>query len=370
MLAHWKHLSLDDRKTISNMVAHGARAKEIAAILGVDPTAVSKEVKRNRTLLTAELGECPKCARWPFVCDNCPKKYGKACAFTKWAYKPAAADETAAAKLRNTRRGIYMGEAEFKAADEAIKAGVAEGKSLYEIAKLPGMPSASTAYRWVGSGILQTKAVDLPRAVKYRKRERKQYDYGGSSKLKEGRHYLDYLAFRRENPALYGWQMDFLGSIVSDRSAIIAFAIPELSFPLIKKLPKGDPAAVVSLIDRLEAALGADFGRVVPFILADDPCFADFTSLEFSPATGERRLRVYYADPYVSNQKGCVENLNGQLRRYFPKGASVDGFSDSTIAEINEALIGRRLRSLGGETPRDAFVRVYGEAALAALLSA
>lgn len=94
------------------------------------------------------------------------------------------------------------------------------------------------------------------------------------------------------------------------------------------------------------------------------------TSLEFSPATGERRLRVYYADPYASNQKGCVENLNGQLRRYFPKGASVDGFSDSTIREINEALIGRRLRSLGGETPRDAFVRVYGEAALAALLSA
>jgi hypothetical protein len=36
MLAHWRHLSLDDRKTIGNRVAYGARTREIVTIPGVD----------------------------------------------------------------------------------------------------------------------------------------------------------------------------------------------------------------------------------------------------------------------------------------------------------------------------------------------
>jgi IS30 family transposase len=52
MLTHWKHLSLDDRKMIGNMIGHDAKAKTIAIILKMDPTAISKEVKRNRTQLS------------------------------------------------------------------------------------------------------------------------------------------------------------------------------------------------------------------------------------------------------------------------------------------------------------------------------
>jgi IS30 family transposase len=46
MLAHWKHLSLDDRKMIGNMIGHDAKAKTIAIILKMDPTAISKEMAR------------------------------------------------------------------------------------------------------------------------------------------------------------------------------------------------------------------------------------------------------------------------------------------------------------------------------------
>jgi transposase, IS30 family len=373
MLTHWKHLSLDDRKMIGNMIGHDAKAKTIAVILKMDPTAISKEVKRNRTQLsklTKDSGVCPRTERWPFVCDNCPKKYGQSCKLTKWVYKPLLANDLANYNLRETRKGIDMNPTDFAKADAAIKEGVTKGVSLYEIAKTEGMPSLSTAYRWIEEGRVQTRRIDLPMAVKCKKRVKKAYEYGGSSKGKEGRGYLDYLAYRRLNPGLFGWQMDFLGAIVSDRWNILTLTIPELSFSIIKKVKKGDSKAAKFIIDSFEEKLGLKaFKELFPFILTDnDPCLSDYMELEFSKATGERRLLMFYCDPYVSNQKGSVENTNGQLRRYFPKGMSVGDLSDSFIRDINVRLLTRRLRSLGGETPRDTFIRLYGEDSLDKLL--
>ena len=44
----WKHLTLEQRKAISNGISHNYKLKEIAETLGFDPTSISKEVKRNR----------------------------------------------------------------------------------------------------------------------------------------------------------------------------------------------------------------------------------------------------------------------------------------------------------------------------------
>ena len=206
-------------------------------------------------------------------------------------------------------------------------------------------------------------------AAKYKKRKAKAYEYGGTSKGKEGRGYLDYLAHRRRNPGEFGCQMDFLGSIVADRKAILTISIPELHFVYVRLLPKNDPKAVVSLWDWVDSKIGREaFGRVFSFILTDnDPCFSDFAGIE-SDAGGEIRTRVFYADPYVSNQKGSVENMNGQLRLHFPKGASVDPIPDARVREANESMIDRPLKSLGGKTPREAFEAVYGEGIIELLL--
>ena len=108
--------------------------------------------------------------------------------------------------------------------------------------------------------------------------------------------------------------------------------------------------------------------KAFPFILTDnDPCFSDFASIE-ADGNGEIRTRMFFADPYVSNQKGSVENMNGQLRLHFPKGKSVDGLSEERVREANEAMIDRPLKSLGGKTPREAFEAVYGEGIIELLL--
>ena len=52
--------------------------------------------------------------------------------------------------------------------------------------------------------------------------------------------------------------------------------------------------------------------------------FAELFKLEKVIAT----MRIYYCHPYCSYERGSVENLNGELRKYFPKGTD---FGDVTV---------------------------------------
>lgn len=98
----------------------------------------------------------------------------------------------------------------------------------------------------------------------------------------------------------------------------------------------------------LENKIGTDaFIDLFPVILTDrDPFFNDVDGICFSKNTGEERCRLFYCDSYVSNQKPNVENINKQLRKFFPKGNSIDNYSSKDIMEKNFTLLNTPLKSL------------------------
>ena len=169
MITHWTHFDLGQRKPIANMIAMGCRLKAMSETLGVDPTSISKEIKRNRSQIVPG-PDCPKLKRFPFVCDGCPKRYAKGrCACGKWRYLATVAQEMADSRLHRSREGVDATEEEFKAADEAIKNGVAAGRSVYAVSRdeaVAKIASVSTIYGWISSGIMTTKRIDLPKAAK------------------------------------------------------------------------------------------------------------------------------------------------------------------------------------------------------------
>jgi len=71
-------------------------------------------------------------------------------------------------------------------------------------------------------------------------------------------------------------------------------------------------------------------------------------------------LATYFCDPYASWQKGGVENLNGLLRQYLPKGADLSRLTEEYLTAIQERLNNRPRKSLNYLTPNQALAREVG----------
>lgn len=370
----WEHINILQRKAIASGLAQHKTLKEIAEITELDPTSVSKEIIRNRIKTRKGKKEnetCKKVLRFPRCCNGCNKKY-QGCLFDIFEYKADIAQEKADRRLVNSRAGINMTEEEFNNVDKVIKEGISNKQSIYHIVKSnDGMPSSPTIYRWIREKKLTTTWMDLPYAKTYKKRKKNEkYAYSNNKIDRSGRTFIRYLEHRRMFPGEYTVQMDFLGTIISDNKCILTLTIPELHFAIIKLFENPNSEKVVSMFNEFEERLGIhDFNLIFPSILTDrDPCYSNFMGIEFSHLTGEQRTKVFYCDSFRSNQKGNVENMNKQLRKYFPKGKSVDYLDDEMVATINEAIISQKVMSLGGLSPKEAFESVYGSKLLNLLL--
>ena len=365
----WKHFNIENRKTISSGIAHDYKLIDISRILNFDPRAISREVKRNRIPINFPDGitsDCPKLERWPFVCSNCKSKYSS-CPFVKFKYDSKIAQKKADAKLINSRKGIDLNLDEFRLLDSLIKKGTDENKSIYQI-KIENKDSIdksiTTLYRYINNGYLTTKRIDLPYATKYKKRKHnKKYEYSDNKIDRTNHTYLDYLSYIHNNPQANVWQLDFLGAIKTDSKSILSFILPNVHFTLLDIINKPNSNKVVKFFDELENKIGIEnFIKLIPVILTDrDPCFSDIEGICFSKITGEERCKIFFCDPYVSNQRPNVENINRQIRKFFPKGKSVDNLSKEDVKIHNITLLKTPIKSLDGYTPEKAFKTVYGE---------
>lgn len=68
--------------------------------------------------------------------------------------------------------------------------------------------------------------------------------------------------------------------------------------------------------------------------------------------TQETGVIVYFADPYSSWQRGTNENTNGLIRQYFPKGTDFSTVSAKQIQEVEDMLNNRPRKRLGYRTPK------------------
>lgn len=367
-MKEWKHLTFEQRKVISSGISHGYKLKTIGENLLVDPTSVSKEVKRNRIEISIGLkSDCKRTQRWPYVCTGCNQRYNN-CPYTKYKYDAKKAQKKADTNLINSRRGIDIDAEEFKRLNKIIEDGVNDNKSIYQI-KIENNDvidkCISTLYGYINKGYLTTKRIDLPYAVTCKKRKHnKKYEYSDNKKIDRTNHtYLDYLSFLHNNPNAYVWQLDFLGASRTDSKNILTFILPVLQLTMLDIIQDPNSAKVVKFFDDIEERIGIEaFKILIPAILTDrDPLFTDIEGICFSKKTGEERCKLFFCDPYVSNQKPNVENMNKQIRLFFPKGRSIDKYSKNDIKTINMTILNKPLRSLDGNTPKEAFIKVFDE---------
>lgn len=404
-----KQFNIEKRAILSRMVAKSNKAKEIGEILNMDPTSISRELKRNR-IKTKEVGNdgtlcnscfhksgcsikkvcgslscsqrcngckaiskcwkyakftCNKKNRFPFVCNGCPKE--GYCPLEQYMYLPDIAEEMARDRLITTREGANLTYEEYEVQDSILRDRVIDkGQSIHHVLVTNRKEldcSEKTLYRRIEKGVYTVKVHHLPRQVSLKKRKyKKKYEYIHDPKVdRTGHLYSDWLIYRYKNGITYYFQMDFLGAPHKSNKEILVLTMRGISFSLLYIIENATQEKIIALFDMIEEEIGIDnFKKLFPAILTDrDTLFDDFSSLEFDK-NGELRTKIFFCDPGESNQKPNVENYNAQLRPIFPKHAILNEYSQQELYLAASNLNSRCLNSIDNRTPADLFIEIFG----------
>ncbi|MDO5117802.1 MAG: IS30 family transposase [Eggerthellaceae bacterium] len=408
------HLTAGDRMLIEECLAKSVPVAAIAKRIGVSPSTVEREIKRNsvpespRFLMVktqnlcvskdackvhglcrngcmvacAKCGEslcngiCPEfrpnlcrhLLKSPFVCNDCRRRYGSGCGMVQSFYDGLMADEIASARKAGSRAGIDCTEEDLAAMAAMVKPYLAKGQSPAAIWAAEGqrLPvSERTFYRYVSIGAFEDILnIDLPRKVRYKVRKKKGRGPSPRGYL-DGRTYSDFAGLPIEEQ-MGAVEMDCVVSARGSDKAILTILFRRWSFQAMMLLERHDQAHVAASLDALENLIGTRaFRHCMGVMLTDRGSeFMDWASIERSARVKGRRCSVYYCDPMKSGQKGRCERNHVELRKILPKGTSFARLTPGMLAEACSNVNSYPRPALGGATPYRLASAVLPEALL------
>lgn len=124
-------------------------------------------------------------------------------------------------------------------------------------------------------------------------------------------------------------------------------------------VPTKETAVVMAAVIGLLGAIPKGMLKSLTFDNGKE--FAAFKQLE--QALG---IKVYFAKPYHSWERGTNENRNGVVRMVLPKGRTFDDILEEELKRIDRLLNDRPLRCLDWRTPNEAFNALLNRYLLAA----
>ena len=68
--------------------------------------------------------------------------------------------------------------------------------------------------------------------------------------------------------------------------------------------------------------------------------------------TKKTGVKIYFAHPYSSWERGTNENTNGLIRRYFPKGTDFNKISEKKLLNVQDKLNNRPRKIIAYKTPK------------------
>lgn len=361
-----KHLTLEDRREIETGLRENKSFKEIAAIIGKDPTTVSKEVKKHISITNALNPDSPPCSqllRPPYVCNGCPSR--SRCRLERHRYQARTAHDEYRDALVDSRTGVALNREAFYRADEILYDGVVnKGQHIYHIVSTHNLGmSKSTVYRNIRRGYLSVSRMDLPRAVKFKDRKDKKNSGYVPPAVKKGRTYEDFLAYIEENEIDNWVEMDtVIGS--EGGKVIMTFDFTAMNFMPALLLDNKTAAEASRRITALKSHLkenGLSFGDIFELLLTDNG--GEFTNVSAftDDEDGNTETQLFFCDPYKSCQKPRVEKNHTLFREICPKGTSFDNFTQEDINFIFSHINSVKRKKLHQKSPYEMFAFTYGE---------
>lgn len=360
-----KHLTLEDRQEIEDCLSKRMSFKDIARLIGKDPTTVSYEIKHHRHPHTNSYSTasepCPKLLKAPFVCNGCEKRSYQSCHFVRFMYRAVSAQQEYKNVLSETREGIPLNKQQFYENDRIISEGLKHGQHLYHIlANSNIFCSKSTVYRHFKRNYYSVSVLSLPRAVKFKPRKQRKSEYVPKG-IKTGRSYCDFVQFLEDRHLENHVELDtVIGSIGGKVILTIHFCSCNFMAGLL--LDSKSAAEASAKFMNLKNKLRENFFSVYDTfgaLLADNGGeFADVFSFENAP-DGNREIRMFFCDPGTPSQKPQIEKNHTLFRDIVPSGSSLDNFTQDTVNLIFSHINAVSRANYRGKSAYDLFSFLY-----------
>jgi len=310
-----KHLTLNERYLI-NAYRNIKTQAEIAKIIRVHPSTISRELKRGRGQIGKDY--------WPLSSQNRAVK--------------RQVDKSKKANLKLTKETTELIKKYLKRefSPEQIAATLLHKHNI--------SITHVAIYRHIHidklhNGLLYTH-------LRHKGRRRKKYGQARKNRIKER-------VSIEERPIVVDQKIrigDFEADTIigKGRQGAIVTIVDRKSMYLKLSLPVNKRSHVVA---NEMIRLLAPFKKRVHTITTDN-------GLEFAQhQTISKKLKCdyFFCHPYSSWERGLNENINGLIRQYVPKGSSFEHLTKKEIKHIENRLNHRPRKSLGWRTPYEVF---------------
>lgn len=205
------------------------------------------------------------------------------------------------------------------------------------------------SHEWIYQYILKDKRAggDLHRHLRCQKKRRKRYgSYDRRGKLKNRVSIEERPTIVDTRTRLGDWEVDtIIGK--GHRQAIVSLTERKSRLALIRKVENKTAEAVADAV----VELLKPYAKGLHTITADNGKeFADHERI-----AAELKANVYFAHPYSSWERGSNENMNGLVRQYFPKNCGFVSITEQEIEFVMDRLNNRPRNCLGFKSPNQVF---------------
>jgi IS30 family transposase len=311
-MSKYHQLTQQERYSITAYRRAGSSLAEVARLMGRHPSTIGRELQRNATSHDS-------------------------------VYRAEKAHSYATARRRRCRRGAHF-SAESMARVASLLRGRWSAQQISGVLKKTGELDISieTIYRRIrwdkktgGTLWKHTRIMS--------KFGRKRYGRHDSRGVLAGKRHISERPPEVETRELLGhWEGDtVMGS--DKRHCVLTLVERKTGFAIIEKLKSRTKDEVSRAATR---AIKRHCKKFKTITFDNGTEFHDYALLE-----QRFPVKVYFATPYHSWERGCNENFNGLVRQYLPKGSCMRSVTQTQCNEIVNDLNNRPRKRLDFETP-------------------
>jgi IS30 family transposase len=326
-----QHLRFEERCSIRIFKKLGYSLRKIALQINCSPSTVMYELRRGTGERRGSRGRFPQYSarrgqqNYEINRSRCHKahKIAGAGPFLEWMY----------GKIKHHKWSL----------DACV--GYAKREQLFPAEQIP---CTKTLYNELWAGNLRIHPADVPEAL-----TRKSHK---NHKARQNKHILGKSIEERPEEVMERihcghWEIDtVVGRKSGKESVVLTLLEKKTDYYMAIKIPGKDADSVMTALEVLREEYQEHFTEIFQSITADNGNeFARLRELE------KYGVDVYFAHPYSSWERPQNERHNRILRRFIPKGASIERYSAEQICSFADEINALPRKALGYCTPEELF---------------